>query len=123
VLLLKVTYKSNLYRPAQFLWVPGSRGSQISRQSAYEGGKVVSCKNRPLLPSRKYSWYSCLLEVESTTELPFCVDMNLDLLFGNGMLGKIFTHRRGKSKGVGWGGENYTTTSFIGCMFYGILLW
>jgi hypothetical protein len=29
------------------------------------GGKVVSLTHRPLLPTRKYSWYSFLLEAES----------------------------------------------------------
>ena len=41
-------------------------GSQISRQSAHEGGKAVSPTHRPPLPPRKYSWYSFLLEAEST---------------------------------------------------------
>ena len=39
---------------------------QISRQSAHEGGKVVSPTHRPTLPPRKYSWCSFLLEAEST---------------------------------------------------------
>ena len=30
------------------------------------GGKVVSRKHRPPLPPRKYTWYSFLLEAEST---------------------------------------------------------
>ena len=38
----------------------------MSRQSAHEGGKVVSPTRRPPLPPRKYSWYSFLLEAEST---------------------------------------------------------
>ena len=49
------------------LKVPGGRVSQTSRQSAHEGGKVVSTIHRLLLPPRKYSWYSFLLEAESTT--------------------------------------------------------
>ena len=55
-----------LYRPGQALRVPRGWSSQISRQSANEGSKVVSSTHRPLLPPRKYSWYSFLLEAEST---------------------------------------------------------
>ena len=43
--------------------------SRISRQSALEDGKVISHTNRPLLPPRKDSWYSFLLEAESTPGL------------------------------------------------------
>jgi hypothetical protein len=35
------------------------------KESAHEGGKVVSPTHRPPLPARKYSWYSFLLEAES----------------------------------------------------------
>ena len=33
-----------------------------------DGGKVVSLTQRPPLPPRKFSWYSFLLEAESTPE-------------------------------------------------------
>jgi hypothetical protein len=35
--------------------------------TAQDGCKVVSLTHRPPLPPRKYSWYSFLLEAESTT--------------------------------------------------------
>jgi len=34
--------------------------------TAQDGGKVVSLTYRPLLTPRKYSWYSFMLEAEST---------------------------------------------------------
>ena len=34
--------------------------------TAQDGGKVVSPTHQPPLPPRKYSWYSFLLEAEST---------------------------------------------------------
>jgi hypothetical protein len=37
-------------------------GSQISRKSALERGKIVSPTHRPLLSVKKYCWYSFLLE-------------------------------------------------------------
>jgi len=33
---------------------------------AQDRGKVVSLTHTPLLTPRKYSWYSCLSEAEST---------------------------------------------------------
>jgi len=55
--------KHSHYRPGEAQRVPGGLGSQISRQLAHEGGMVVSPMHRP---PRKHSWYSFLLEAEST---------------------------------------------------------
>ena len=63
----QVKVKQSLLRPIQAQSIPVGRVSQISKQLAHEGGKVVSPTHRPPLPPRKHSWYSILLEAESTT--------------------------------------------------------
>ena len=46
----KIMVNLSRYRPGQALGVPRTWGSRISRQSAYEGGKVISPTHRPSLP-------------------------------------------------------------------------
>ena len=61
-----VKVKESGYRPDSSWGFQEVEACKTSRQSAREGGKVVSPTHRPPLPRRKYSWYSFLLEVLST---------------------------------------------------------
>jgi hypothetical protein len=49
----KVKVNQSLCRPGQAHRIPGGWGSQVSWQSAYEGGKVVSPTHRPPLPPQE----------------------------------------------------------------------
>jgi hypothetical protein len=62
----EVKIKQSLYRSGQALRTARIRSSQKFRNSAHESGKVVSPKNRPPLPHRRYPWYSYLLGAELT---------------------------------------------------------
>jgi len=62
----QVRVKKTVFRPGQTLKPLEFEAHRISRQSANEGGKVVSSTHRLPLPHRKYSWYSFILEASST---------------------------------------------------------
>ena len=57
---VKVKAKHFHYRSGQAQMVPGGWGSQISRQSAHEGGKVVSPTHRPPLPQEIFLVLICV---------------------------------------------------------------
>ena len=60
---VKVKVNQSLYRPEQALRVPGGRGSQISRQLAHEGGKVVSPTPADFTPSPPQEIFLVLMSV------------------------------------------------------------
>jgi hypothetical protein len=66
-ILISKKIRQLLYRHGERPWgFQEVEAPRISRQSAHEGGKVVSTTHRPTLPAKKYSWYSFLLKAEST---------------------------------------------------------
>ena len=62
--------KQSHYRPGQALRVPGVWGSQISRQSAHESGKVVSPTHLPPLPT--WEIFLILISVRGWVEPGLC---------------------------------------------------
>ena len=58
--------KQSRYRPGVAQRVPRKLRFPDFMKTAQDGGKVVSLKHLPSLPPRKCSWYSFMLEAEST---------------------------------------------------------
>jgi hypothetical protein len=56
--------KQCLYRPIQAQRIAGGSNSQISRQLTHEVAKIGNTNYRSPLRSRKYPWYSFLLDAE-----------------------------------------------------------
>jgi len=63
---VKVEVEQSRCRPGVAQRVRGSYDFQDFVTTAQDGGKVVSLTHWPPLSHRKYSWYSFLLEAEST---------------------------------------------------------
>ena len=66
---LNVSFKGKAIPLHAWICPEGSRRLRlpdVSTQSAHDGCKVVGPMHRPPLPPKKYSWYSFLLEAESS---------------------------------------------------------
>jgi hypothetical protein len=59
--------KLSLYRPWKPLGLREVKAPKFSDIRLIDGGKVVSPTRRPLFTPQEDSWYSFLLEAESTT--------------------------------------------------------
>jgi len=64
--------EQSLYCPGQPLFIQSLKLPQFSRQSAHEGGKIISSTHLSPLPRTRYPWYSFLLQIVSTPQ-PYVV--------------------------------------------------